>query len=204
MVVSDGSRKGCVPLHPNILSVAATALHAGRREDVEANGYASRSQGFAPFSKAITSSALCFSHPNWAQNDPQDLCRFTAIAAASPSNPLVVEAWHSALKQFQHDCGPKVVEKLITQETKPKQLLDYIQERQQKESRSKFSRLLRRISSIGERFTRYQSALDVLAQGTPSPGCLIWGSIRMVLEVGILPFPYIDERTTHLDFYITG
>ncbi len=40
MVVSDGWSKWCVPLHPNILSAAATASYAGRREDVEANGYA--------------------------------------------------------------------------------------------------------------------------------------------------------------------
>lgn len=124
------------------------------------------------------------------------------MAPASLSNPLAVEAWHSAVKRFEQDCGSKVVEKLITQETKPEQLVNYIEERQQKESRSKFCRLLKRRSSIGERFARYQSALDVLAQGTPSPGCLIWGSIRMVLEVGILPFPYIDKRAIHVNFYI--
>lgn len=30
---------------------------------------------------------------------------------------------------------------------------------------------------------RFNASIDMLAQGTPSPGCLLWGSIKFVLTV---------------------
>lgn len=33
---------------------------------------------------------------------------------------------------------------------------------------------------------RFSASIDMLAQGTPSPGCLLWGSIKFVLTVSML------------------
>jgi len=149
MVASDGQRKRRVPLHPDIVSAAVTAPNAGRKESVVASVYATRLQGFYPSSRAVIFSSPRFSHAIEAQNKPSDLCEITAMAAASPSDPLAAEAWHSALKQFELDCGSNVVGKLIMQETKPEHLLDYIQQRQQKESRSRGSKKSLEAGSAG-------------------------------------------------------
>ncbi len=120
------------------------------------------------------------------------------MAAASPSDPFAVQAWRSALEQVEQDCGSDVVGKLIMQETKPGHLLDYIQQRQEKESRSKFSKLLGKISTMADVLDRFQSALDVISQGTPQPGCLLWGSIRLVLEVRNWPFLCLSSELSGL------
>lgn len=36
------------------------------------------------------------------------------------------------------------------------------------------------------RLQRFSASIDMLAQGTPSPGCLLWGSIKFVLTVNTM------------------
>ena len=100
----------------------------------------------------------------------------------------VDQVWRSALKQYERDCGPDVVTDILKSKN-PQDLLDYVEERRQKESRSKFQKLLSNVHTFGKRFEGYHSALDVIAQGVPFPGCLLWGSIRLVLGVSTLVFP---------------
>jgi len=40
------------------------------------------------------------------------------------------------------------------------------------------------------RLQRFSASIDMLAQGTPSPGCLLWGSIKFVLTVSDTPTLY--------------
>ena len=34
------------------------------------------------------------------------------------------------------------------------------------------------------RLQKFSASIDMLAQGAPSPGCLLWGTIKFVLTVG--------------------
>ena len=110
------------------------------------------------------------------------------MAAASQSPSLAdLKAWRSAIQQFELEYGSKIVDQIKQNKTtKPEQLLGFIDDRRQRESRSKFSTLMSNVSSHGQRFERYHAALDVLAQGIPF-GCILWGSIRVVLEVRHTP-----------------
>ena len=40
------------------------------------------------------------------------------------------------------------------------------------------------------RLQRFNASIDMLAQGTPSPGCLLWGSVKFVLAVSSTLFVY--------------
>ncbi|KAL8823762.1 MAG: hypothetical protein Q9191_005572 [Dirinaria sp. TL-2023a] len=91
-------------------------------------------------------------------------------------------AWLIAISECEQELDPKTVAE-IKPFTQPRDLLDYIKQRQNKEHRSKIRQLLSKVSSFGFRFEKYQSALDLIAQGTPMPGCLIWGSIRLALKM---------------------
>ena len=37
------------------------------------------------------------------------------------------------------------------------------------------------------RLQKFSASIDMLAQGAPSPGCLLWGSIKFVLTVSSHP-----------------
>ncbi len=110
------------------------------------------------------------------------------MAAASPLPPRAdVKAWHSAIHKYELEYGSEIFDKIKQNKTtRPEHLLDFVHERRKKESRSKFSTLMSNISTLGQRFERFHAALDVLAQGIPF-GCILWGSIRVVLEVRDLP-----------------
>ena len=90
--------------------------------------------------------------------------------------------WLIAIRQCEQELDPNIITD-IKQFTRPGALLDYIEERQRHENRSKLRRLLNKASGVGSRFEKYQHALDLMAQGTPMPGCLIWGSITLALKV---------------------
>lgn len=90
--------------------------------------------------------------------------------------------WQIAIRQCEQDL-PKEALAEIRSGTRPEDVLEYIKERQSKESKSRLLNKLSDVSKICFRFAEFQSALDVLAQGTPSPGCMVWGAIRVVLTV---------------------
>lgn len=106
------------------------------------------------------------------------------MATTSSEPPWAdVEAWSLAIHKYELEHGSKIVDKIKQNKTtKPEHLLGFIHDRRRRESRSKFSTLMSNISSHGQRFERFHAALDVLAQGIPF-GCILWGSIRVVLEV---------------------
>ena len=49
---------------------------------------------------------------------------------------------------------------------------------------------------------RFGATIDMLAQGTPSPGCLLWGSIKFVLTVSTISIVY--ARCSVSDFYVVS
>lgn len=91
-------------------------------------------------------------------------------------------AWQAALQHHEAEFAPEDLAE-IKKSPNPEDLLQFIKTLEVKHDRSRLSKLLRSIGGLGQYFKTYQRALDIVAQGLPSPGCLVWGCIRVVLSV---------------------
>ena len=167
----------------------------GGNENVVPNGMASDHEASQP------KSPQCSLHPFSIL-----ACYFTlvghlllysgsAMEAVSLATSPADEAWLVARQLFERDCGHKATEQIISQSVEPKDLLSYIKQRRQEQSRSESSILLNKVSTFGASFERYHSAMDVMAQAGGWPGCLLWGSIRVVLSVSKPSFPAPSKGT---------
>lgn len=67
--------------------------------------------------------------------------------------------------------------------TGPEDVVNEIERWRKKHSDSKFAAGVR---AGLVRLQRFSASIDMLAQGTPDPGCLLWGSIKFVLTVSRL------------------
>ena len=104
------------------------------------------------------------------------------MATAPIVDAEVWSAWQAALQHHEADFTPEdLVE--IKKGSKPEDLLQFIKTLEVEHDKSRLSKLLRSIGGLGQYFTTYQRALDIISQGLPSPGCLVWGCIRLVLSV---------------------
>ena len=63
----------------------------------------------------------------------------------------------------------------------PEDVVDEISKRQK---RSRYAKVAARVWGGLVRLQRFNASIDMLAQGSPSPVCLLWGSIKFVLTVG--------------------
>ena len=123
------------------------------------------------------------------------------MAMAVVSDVEVHTAWHSAIKQHEANFSPSDLTEI--KKTKgPNDLLGFIQGLEVEKDRYKLSTLLRTIGALAPHFKAYQRALDVIAQGLPGSGCLIWGCIRTVLTVSTLL--YIAPSASMITAYQTS
>ena len=106
---------------------------------------------------------------------------------SSLSQPELQDAWKSAVKECEAKFSPEDLDD-IKKSTGPDEVLDFIKAVQAKERDSKLSRVMSQIRQFGRSFKAFERGLDLIAQGTPQPGCMIWGSIRFVLAVCGVPF----------------
>ena len=91
-------------------------------------------------------------------------------------------AWKDVIRRHETRFTPEdLVE--IKKTTKPDDLLGFIKSLDVKDDKSKSSEILRRIGMFGSYLNTYERSLDMITQGLASPGCLIWGSIKVVLSV---------------------
>ena len=92
------------------------------------------------------------------------------------------DTWqHAILSNEKHFTQKDLVE--IKKTTKPDDLLGFIKTLEVKDDKSNISKIARRIGMLGVYFNTYERSLDLIAQGLPSPGCLVWGSIKFALSV---------------------
>ena len=110
------------------------------------------------------------------------------------SEPERLGAWKSAVKECEAEFSPEDLEEM-KKSTGPDDILDFIEEVQVQEHNSKLSWLTGRVRRFGRSFKAYDHGLDLMAQGTPFPGCLIWGSIRIVVSVS-MPFADVSRAST--------
>ena len=69
--------------------------------------------------------------------------------------------------------------------TGPKDVANEVEKWQCRQSASRYARVAAAVRAGLGRMERFSASIDMLAQGSPDPGCLLWGSIKFVLTVGI-------------------
>ena len=68
----------------------------------------------------------------------------------------------------------------------PEDVANEVEKWQRRQSASRYARVATAIRAGVSRMQHFSASIDMLAQGSPAPGCLLWGSIKFVLTVGIL------------------
>lgn len=112
------------------------------------------------------------------------------MATDEPPESPVITAWKTALVSFRKSI-PKDEFEQIQQSTSPQDIVNYVESVQKKE-RGNDGKTLLVIKACAHRLQKFSGALDMLAQGVPQPGCLVWGSIKFALTVLIILLPLLD------------
>jgi hypothetical protein len=103
----------------------------------------------------------------------------TALSLPVVGNDLQAEkAWNS------NNSSPAVV----FQSTSPKDIRKYLEDVQQQQKTSKLSKTIDVLGSCIDALVRHEKAIDMFAQAGGMPGCVAWGSIRLVLGVCVCWF----------------
>ena len=107
------------------------------------------------------------------------------MATPQSSTVSADDAWRQALRECEQEVPSDLLPR-IQQRATAEYIDEYVKQRQNIEKGSKIRGLLGDASKVVPYFKQYQSALDLIAQGAPSPCCLIWGTVRFALTVGVL------------------
>jgi hypothetical protein len=75
----------------------------------------------------------------------------------------------------------------VFQSTNPKDLRKYLEGVRQQQKKSKLSKTMRVVGTCVDALNRHEKALDMFAQAGGIPGCVLWGSIQLVLGVCVSP-----------------
>ena len=97
-----------------------------------------------------------------------------------------------ALEKYKKALSQEDYEEL-QRNTRPEALIAFLGTRKDIQESSKFFRLLEHINNLFPRLEGYQTAIDVMAQAGGAHGCLIWGSIKIVISVSPLWFSHRDS-----------
>jgi fungal STAND N-terminal Goodbye domain len=107
----------------------------------------------------------------------------------SPANPPpsakdspTVIAWRHALDTYRKSLTDKDLKQLQVP-AGPEDVVASIEKWQMKQKNKTSEKIASAIRAYTGRMQRFNACIDVIAQGTPQPGCLLWGSIRLVLTV---------------------
>lgn len=91
-------------------------------------------------------------------------------------------AWKKAAETLEKSIPEKDFQR-IRSLTNPEDILKELETWQIKRGTSKLGAVVDQVRDGLVRMQSFNRALDVLAQGSPSPGCLLWGSIVFVLTI---------------------
>ena len=94
-------------------------------------------------------------------------------------------AWRNALHSYRKSLSEKDF-KRITIPAGPEDVANEVDKWQCRQSASRYARVAAAIRAGVSRMQHFSASIDMLAQGSPAPSCLLWGSIKFVLTVGIL------------------
>ena len=121
--------------------------------------------------------------------------------SSSPSSTVgdtaTINAWRNAQDTYRKSLSEKDLSR-ISVPAGPEDVVDEISKWQKRQSESRYAKVVAGVRGGLVRLQRFSASIDMLAQGSPSPGCLLWGSIKFVLTVGDV-FPYILDWEACLD-----
>lgn len=100
----------------------------------------------------------------------------------STGDSPIVDAWKKALETYKKSL-PQKDQTRIQMSTGPRDVVKDIEEWQLKQSKRKSMKVATVVGSGLARLQRFTASIDMLAQGSPAPGCLLWGGIKFVLTV---------------------
>ena len=117
---------------------------------------------------------------------PQDLGSSPIGRSTSPvpkaGNTATITAFRNARDTFRKSLSEKDMKRIMIP-TGPEDVVNEIDKWHKRHSDSKVAATVR--FGLGQ-LQRFNASIDMLAQGTPSPGCLLWGSIKFVLTVSCM------------------
>ena len=93
-------------------------------------------------------------------------------------------AWRNALNSYRKSLSEKDFKRIMIP-AGPEDVANEVEKWQRRQSASRYARVAAAIRAGVGRMERFSTSIDMLAQGSPDPGCLLWGSIKFVLTVGI-------------------
>ena len=93
-------------------------------------------------------------------------------------------AWRNALNSYRKSLSDKDFKRIMIP-AGPQDVANEVERWQCRQSASRYARVAAAVRAGVGRMQRFSASIDMLAQGSPSPGCLLWGSIKFVLTVGI-------------------
>ena len=120
------------------------------------------------------------------QPHSNDRERSLASPATSPASKAgdtaTIIAWRNARDSYRKSLTEKDLKRILVP-AKPEDVLDEIEKWQQRQKTSKYCKVAAGVAAGFSRLQRFNRAVDMIAQGSPHPGCLLWGSIIFALTV---------------------
>ena len=102
-----------------------------------------------------------------------------------PGETATITAWKNARHALQKSLTEKEF-KSVTLPNRPQDIVHEVETWQLQQSSSKYAKTCAAVRNGLARMERFTGAIDMLAQGTPNPGCLLWGGIKVALVVSFL------------------
>lgn len=109
-------------------------------------------------------------------------------------NTATIIAFRNARDTYRKSLSEKDMKRIMVP-TGPEDVVNDIEKWEQGHSESKLAAGVR-VGLI--HLQRFGASIDMLAQGTPSPGCLLWGSIKFVLTVSSMLILYVRHAVSNL------
>jgi hypothetical protein len=122
-----------------------------------------------------------------------------APATKAPSLPVVgndlqnEKAWSEALGICKKN-SRKSSAAIVFQSTGPKDIRKYLEDVQQQQKKNKLAKTMRGLGTCIDALVRHEKAMDMFAQAGGMPGCVAWGSIRLVLGVCMFPSTFHTDK----------
>ena len=122
-------------------------------------------------------------------HSPVDSQAPSSISRPSSPSPEAGEsattiAWRNALNSYRKSLSEKDFKRIMIP-AGPQDVANEVEKWQCRQSASRYARVAAAVRAGVGRMQRFSASIDMLAQGSPSPGCLLWGSIKFVLTVGV-------------------
>lgn len=125
---------------------------------------------------------------------------------ASPANrnskTAIMLAWRNARDTYRKSLPDKDFKQIMIP-ARPDDVLREIETWQSGQVKSRYCRVADSIHTGISRLQKFDRAVDLMAQGTPAPGCLLWGSIIFVLTVS-LALSIIDKPLLAILIYFAS